>query len=35
VASYWITNPDNVSATTWPRVPTRTASGCHCRSTRR
>ena len=21
-------------ATTWPRVPTRTASGCHCRSTR-
>ena len=24
-----------LSATTWPRVPTRTASGCHCRSTRR
>ena len=22
------------TATTWPRVPTRTASGCHCRSTR-
>ena len=23
-----------LTATTWPRVPTRTASGCHCRSTR-
>ena len=23
------------SATTWPRVPTRTASGCRCRSTRK
>jgi len=26
VATYWITNPDNISATTWPRVPTRRAS---------
>ena len=34
-ASFWITNPgQHLTATTWPRVPTRTASGCHCRSTR-
>ena len=30
VSSFWITNPDNFSATTWPRAPMGPASGCPC-----